>query len=333
MSAWPFMWDHIAEPGVRSRLLRCLLRLFLLWGCASWTQVEVSNHYARFFCHHQSFLTSPCLGTLSSLPVKRKLPRLFAMLFLARMDQATLWNANVRMQTAGSAKIGTPRIQYVGHTRQIAPHAECMTLNLGSHMDALHAAVSEADHMCKLGNLPVQQPDVCGKHLSPVLAEPRSLEADSVVTIRAIDDPSGQRLFRRKHTSRCNPQLPQTDDLGLEVLDKLGRFLVCIVSSETGAGKSLRVPASLLGDPLKEHPHGDHGVALMIGLEEAQKTMYQKILEEHPRTLLGWAFETENLVTTVGHSMVPSLFLYSCESFLSHLRCWSRWEECQAHEL
>ena len=119
----------------------------------------------------------------------RQSPKLFTMVVLARMDNATLWIGDVTIHTTKRKK-KIPRVLYAEHAQQITPYADVRVLNLGGHMHALKIACAWANYVCEFGKLPPMKADASASGLSKILSDIGRLHADSISTTRVIDEAS-----------------------------------------------------------------------------------------------------------------------------------------------
>ena len=85
-----------------------------------------------------------------------------------------------------------------------------------------------------------------------------------------------------RETIKVETTAPPSGPLGKHVLDKLQKYPVCTVSGGPGAGKSRDVPPSLLGTLMERDANRDYGVAIILELKEAQKSLHDHIKKEHP---------------------------------------------------
>ena len=70
----------------------------------------------------------------------RQSSKLFTMVVLARMDNATLWSGDVKIHTTARKKDKIPRVLYDEHEQEIISYTDVRVLNLGGHMQALKVA-------------------------------------------------------------------------------------------------------------------------------------------------------------------------------------------------
>ena len=235
---------------------------------------------------------------------------IFRCVVVSRMDATVLWTGDAEIKVTKS-KARKPRVRYGCHVRQMEGIVgEVRLLSLASHGETLKVTMALVDAHRRDGVLPQVPADLKLSHIAACLLGKDDVGAsttfeggsqasvDSAVADGAADEAmldveadgseltrNGGFLFRR------NYQSPFVDNgltlsascvpgLGEQILRATQNRPVITIGGHPGAGKTKKMPVSLLATLLHDDQGAQHGVAVIMDQKEAQNALYDHLRTE-----------------------------------------------------